>query len=117
MHELSISRAVLETALAHAGGRRIARVDMTVGALRQVVPDSLVFYFGIVAAGTVSEGATLAVTEVPARVRCGPCAEEWRLVEPVFRCRRCGATVEVVAGEELEVDSIEVEEDACIAAR
>jgi Zn finger protein HypA/HybF involved in hydrogenase expression len=55
---------------------------------------------------------------VPARVRCGACGEERELDDlPVFLCASCGGACEVVAGNELEVDSIEIEEDACIAPR
>ena len=43
MHELSIASAIVDTALRHAGERRVTRVDVQVGALRQVVPDSLAF--------------------------------------------------------------------------
>ena len=50
MHELSIASAIVDTALRHANDRRVTRVDVQVGALRQVVPDSLAFYFAIVAA-------------------------------------------------------------------
>jgi len=54
---------------------------------------------------------------VPAVLRCGPCAREWTIDVPAFRCPTCGgAHVEALAGNELEVESIEVEEDtACIA--
>ncbi len=91
---------------------------MTVGALRQVVPHSLEFYFEIVARGTLCEGARLEQTLVPARARCGGCGP-WELEPlPEFRCPRCGeAAAEVVSGNELEVESIEVEEEACIAPR
>jgi hydrogenase nickel incorporation protein HypA/HybF len=116
VHELSISQAVLDTALAHADGRRVTRVDMTVGALRLVVPDSLSFYFEIVSRDTACDGAALHITEVPGVVRCERCEEEWELDLPAFRCARCGGGVEVVSGNELAVESIEVEEDACIAA-
>jgi hydrogenase nickel incorporation protein HypA/HybF len=118
MHELSIASAVLETVEKHAAGRRVGVVTMTIGALRQVVPDSLDFYFGIVSRDTICEGAELRQELVPARVRCGACGEERELDDlPVFLCASCGGACEVVAGNELEVDSIEIEEDACIAPR
>ena len=41
VHELSISSAIVDTALRHAGGRRVTAVNLRVGGLRQVVPDSL----------------------------------------------------------------------------
>ena len=41
-----------------------------------------------------------------------------RSTSPHFRCPACGgADVEVASGNEFEVESIEVEEDACIAQR
>jgi hydrogenase nickel incorporation protein HypA/HybF len=118
MHELSISSAVVATVEKHAAGRPVTAVTMTVGALRQVVPDSLEFYFGIVSKGTVCEGARLEQVLVPALVRCSSCGDERELDDlPLFLCPACGGRCEVVAGNELEVESIEVkeEENACTA--
>lgn len=115
MHELSISEAVVDTVVKHAAGRRVALVSMTTGALRQVVPESLEFYFEIVARDTVCAGARLEQTRVAARLGCA-CGTEWEPEIPAFRCPSCGgADVEVVAGDELEVESIELEETECIA--
>ncbi len=111
MHELSLSRAILDAAVAHAEGRRVVAVDVTVGALCQVVPNSLSFYFEIVSSGTICNGARLRTHVAPAQLRC-TCGHEWELHEPAFRCPRCaGAEVTVLSGEELTVDSIEVEEE------
>ena len=118
MHELSLSSAIVNTVVKHADGRRVTAVDMRIGALRQVVPDTLEFYFGFVAEGTVCEGARLEQELIPARLRCTPCAQEWGIEVPAFRCPTCGgADVAVVAGEEFEVESIQVEEVACTAPR
>jgi hydrogenase nickel incorporation protein HypA/HybF len=118
MHELSIASAVVATVEKHAGGRPVELVTLRVGTLRQVVPGSLEFYFGFVADGTACEGAKLEVEVVPAALRCGSCGAGWELEEPMFRCA-CGSTdVEVVAGEELQVESIEIREEfECIARR
>ncbi len=116
MHELSIASALVATVEKHADGRPVAVVNLRVGTMRQVVPDSLEFYFDFVTKGTVCDGARLDIEVVPARLRCDECGDEWRLDEPLFRCG-CGSTeVEIVAGNELEVESIEIEEDeVCIA--
>jgi hydrogenase nickel incorporation protein HypA/HybF len=117
MHELAISRAILDTAVDRAQGRRVTRVSVTIGALRQVVPDSLEFYFEIVSRGTLCEGASLRPRPLPARLRCA-CGEQWELADVSFRCPRCaGAQVTVLSGDELLVDSIEVEEVPCTAPR
>jgi hydrogenase nickel incorporation protein HypA/HybF len=120
MHELSVASAVLNTAVKHADGRRVKHVCVQAGALRQVVPESLRFYWEIVARDTDCDGATLDLQEIEALLRCRGCAREWSPDLPVFRCPSCGGSdVEIAAGEELSVDYIEVEETeaACTAPR
>jgi hydrogenase nickel incorporation protein HypA/HybF len=120
MHELSIATAVLNTACKHAEGRPVRGVTMRVGRLRQVVPDSLAFYFEIVSRDTVCEGARLDLDEIELELLCGECGSRWSPGLPVFRCPECGsAEVTIEAGQELEVDYIEVEEQEaqCIAPR
>ena len=115
MHELSVSTAVVDTVVRHAAGRQVKSVQLRVGALRQVVPESLDFYWGIVTRETVCEGSVLEQELIEARLRCDDCETEWDVDVPAFRCAVCdGANVTVVGGEELEVESIEVEEP-CIA--
>jgi hydrogenase nickel incorporation protein HypA/HybF len=126
MHELSISQAIVDTALRHAGGRKVTVVDVRIGRLRQVVPDSLAFYFEIVARDTDVEGADLRLEHVASQLRCPACWCEWDPAPPpvaahggplgglpaipAFRCPTCGEPGEVLTGGELEVESIEVSE-------
>jgi hydrogenase nickel incorporation protein HypA/HybF len=120
MHELSIATAVLNTACKHAAERPVSVVSLRVGRLRQVVPDSLRFYFEIVARDTVCEGARLELAEIELQLHCRECATRWSPELPVFRCPDCGsADCTIEAGEELEVDYIEVEEEEaqCIGPR
>jgi hydrogenase nickel incorporation protein HypA/HybF len=115
MHELSLAGAIIDTVERHAAGRRVTAVHLRVGHLRQVVPASLQFYFEHVARGTVCEGARLEQELVPARLGCG-CGHEWELERvAVFRCPVCGDAANVISGEELLVDSIDVteQEHAC----
>ena len=118
MHELSLSSAIVNTVVKHAEGRRVTVVSMRIGQLRQVVPDTLEFYFGFVARGSVCEGARLEQEVVDAALRCRACGHEWGIEIPAFRCPACGGSdVTVASGNEFEVESIEVEEAACIAPR
>lgn len=123
MHELSLANAILASALRHADGRPVRAVQMRIGAMRQVVPGSLDFYFGIVTRGTPAAGAALEVEYRPARLRCEDCGREWEPELPIFRCPGCGgAAVEILAGTEFEIESITVEEreeaeTPCIAPR
>jgi hydrogenase nickel incorporation protein HypA/HybF len=132
MHELSLAGAIQETALRHADGKPVRSVQMRIGRLRQVVPDSLRFYFGVVGKDTLSDGAELELEMIDALLRCGACGSEWDpaprpaedeselLMPPMFRCPRCSAGgAAVVRGEEFEVESIVIEERGpeCIAPR
>jgi hydrogenase nickel incorporation protein HypA/HybF len=118
MHELSLSSAIVNTVVKHAAERRVSVVSLRVGRLRQVVPDTLEFYFEFVARGTVCEGARLEQEVIEARLRCNGCETDWSIEIPAFRCPTCeGSDVEVASGNEFEVESIEVEEAECIAQR
>jgi hydrogenase nickel incorporation protein HypA/HybF len=111
MHELSIASAVLASAERSAAGRRVLAVRLRVGALRQVAHGSLAFYWPIVTRGGACHDARLELEPVPARARCRACSREWELAEPLLRCPDCGQAADVVAGEELEIESIDVVEE------
>jgi hydrogenase nickel incorporation protein HypA/HybF len=112
MHELSIAEAVLQIVLSHAGERRVARVELQVGHLRQVVPDALAFAFELVATGTVAEGADLTIEHVPAEGRCRDCGTEARLPGFPLLCPGCASPdLELLRGEELLVDALELDDE------
>jgi hydrogenase nickel incorporation protein HypA/HybF len=112
MHELSIAEAIVDVATRHAAGRRVVKVEVKVGHLRQVVPDSLRFAFELVARGTALDGAELAIEHVPAAGRCRDCGAESVMEHFPLCCARCaGLDVEVRAGEELLVNALELDEE------
>ena len=109
MHELALAEAIVDVAVRHAAGRRVARVEISVGALRQVVPDALEFAFGLVAQGTEVDGAELAMTQVAATGRCRACGTVSVMEGFPLRCARCGGLeMDVLAGEELQVEALEL---------
>ena len=112
MHELAIAESVVQIAGRHANGRRVTKVQLKVGHLRQVVPSALSFSFELVAQDTPVEGAQLEMEEVPAVGRCRDCGTESRLESFPLQCRRCeGFDLKVLRGEELFVEFLELEED------
>jgi hydrogenase nickel incorporation protein HypA/HybF len=111
VHELAIAESIVRIAGDHAAGRPVTRVEVLVGHLRQVVPSALAFSFDLVAEGTAVAGAELAIVEVEAAGRCRACGAESRLADFPLACRACGSLdVEVTAGEELYVGSLELED-------
>ena len=113
MHELAIAEAVVRIAADHADGRKVTKVYLKVGHLRQVVPSALSFGFELVAQGTAVEGAELALEAVPATGQCRNCGEENLLQNFPLQCGACeGFDLQILSGEELYVESLEMEEEA-----
>lgn len=110
MHELAIAEALVSIAARHAAGRPVMKLEVKVGHLRQVVPSALEFAFELVAPGTPVEGAELELCEVAAEGRCRACGAETVMDGFPLACGRCaGLDVEVLAGEELSVEALELE--------
>lgn len=111
MHELALAESVVRIVSQHADGRQVVRVNLKIGHLRQVVPSALAFSFELVAQGTPVEGAQLGIEEIPATGRCRACGAKSRLDTFPLQCRECaGFDLELTAGEELYVESLELEE-------
>lgn len=113
MHELSITKHILDIVSQHAqraDAERVTAVNLVVGELTGFVDDSIQFYFDMLSPDTLAEGARLSIRRVPARVRCLNCGEEFRPEGYSWLCPRCEAVGgEIVTGRELLVESIEIE--------
>jgi hydrogenase nickel incorporation protein HypA/HybF len=113
MHELSVTQSLLDIALRHADGKRITDLHLVIGQLSSIVDDSIQFYWDMIAKDTQAEGARLHFKRVPAEMQCRDCGERFTLGKDDFACPKCGGiNVQVVAGEEFLLESIEVETEA-----
>jgi len=122
MHELAIAEAILDAVERHAEGRPVTVVRVQVGRLRQVVPESLAFYADL--AADLRPGCEEAAFEwetVDSALKCRSCGSEWDPAPPPahenaelvvrFSCPRCDSgDYEVVSGDDVVVESIDVEE-------
>ncbi|MDA8185719.1 MAG: hydrogenase maturation nickel metallochaperone HypA [Acidimicrobiales bacterium] len=109
MHELSISRSIAATVRESAAGRPVERVNVELGQLRQIVPETLRHCWTLVVEGTDLEGSTLEITEVPAALECRSCGARFTLRAAAFRCERCGSReVTIASGEEFMITSYDV---------
>jgi hydrogenase nickel incorporation protein HypA/HybF len=109
VHELSIAQAIVDVAARNAGDSQVTCVYVRVGRLRQVVPSALEFSFELCAHGTAVEGAALEIQHVPIEVTCRSCGAHSQPGDFPLVCEVCGALdVNVVRGEELQVESLEL---------
>jgi hydrogenase nickel incorporation protein HypA/HybF len=112
MHELGITRNVVAIVGEAAQGRRVRCVTLEIGKLSGVMGEAVRFCFDIVAQGTPLEGARLEIREIDGRGRCAACGSEFAMPELYTACG-CGARrTQLLAGEELNIKTMELEEVA-----
>jgi hydrogenase nickel incorporation protein HypA/HybF len=113
MHELSITQDMLNLVLEQAekaGAKEVGKINLVIGEMTGVVEDCVQFYFNFLSQGTIAESAALSFTMVPTTARCRVCDKPFELKEFDWTCPYCqGNSMEIVAGKELFVESIEVE--------
>ena len=110
MHELSLCQAIAGVVKPYANGRHVDVVRIQIGALRQVVPESLSFCWTLVRDYEDMPDAELECEFVAAEVKCRSCGQRsaitsrWSLL-----CPHCeSADLEVLRGNEFQVTSLDV---------
>ena|SRR5689334_958634 len=115
MHELAITQSVVDLVVQRTTGRRVVSVNVQVGRLSGVVPDSMAFCFDLATVGTALAGARLDIEEAPGRVACRACGREQELPDTLLLCACGSADVEVLSGADLRVVSVELEREPSCA--
>ncbi len=119
MHEMGITQGILAAsfeAAEDAGCSRITEIRVLVGEMTEVVDFALQFAFEALTPGTMAEGATLVITDVPAKSRCRECGLEYDHDRFQMVCPECGSlNVELLQGRELLIDAIECDDGTAAA--
>lgn len=112
MHELSLCRSIAGIVDRAAAGRQVAQITLDVGELRQVVPQTLQYCWGLVTQTTPLDGSELVVNRIQGVVECERCGVHTRMVGAItLVCSGCGGTVvRVIEGEEFLVRSLDLRE-------
>jgi hydrogenase nickel incorporation protein HypA/HybF len=115
MHELSIVEALIDQVkqeLDRVGQQgRVLRLELSIGRLSGVNPDSIRFAFTLLAPGTILENAQVAIDEPKAVCRCLVCNAQTEIDDLVFQCPKCAADdVAIEGGREMTLQSIEIED-------
>ena len=113
MHELAITQSMLDLVLKQAEeakAKEVESINLVIGEMTGVVEECVQFYFSLLSKGTIAEGADLSFKTVPVMARCRGCDKSFQLKEFDWTCPYCGNIgMEIIAGQELFVESIEVE--------
>lgn len=113
MHEMSIIAGVIDAVMPsaeQAGATRVLGITLRIGDMTEVVDEALEFAFEALTEGTICEGAQLVVNKVHPRSLCFECGSEFDHDRFHRSCPNCGSyETRVVAGKELEIESIEVD--------
>ncbi|MFP4028806.1 MAG: hydrogenase maturation nickel metallochaperone HypA [Candidatus Brocadiia bacterium] len=111
MHELSLSKGMLESALKAARQNKgeLCTLNIKVGALSSASPEALQFCMEMVLENHGLEGVEVNIEETPARARC-ECGHGDTVDDLFEGCPRCGSFHrEILEGQEVTLESIEVE--------
>ena len=116
MHELPVTRSILEIVLRHAAAsevERVSTIDLSIGALSDLEPEWIQSYFDHISQGTPAEGARLRVRRSPLTFRCASCSAAFDAArESLDRvaCPDCGSgDASVVSGAGYTVEAMEAE--------
>ena len=119
MHEFSICQSLIESILSeldkveHDEIKRLLKVRIAVGELRQIVPAYLKEAYSILAKDTAADGAEMEIRSLPVRGKCKTCGWEGNMPDFNFCCKKCGSeNAEIVGGRELYIENLEVETES-----
>jgi len=113
VHELAVTQRVLDIALEkakEAQANRVAAINLVIGEMSSIADDCMQFYFDFLSQDSPASGATLSFKRIPTQLGCRRCGHSFALNSPPWKCPQCEQwDVEIQAGQELYIDSIEVE--------
>lgn len=113
MHELGIMTSVMDSVLAsakEAGATSVLTITLSVGEMTECIEDALQFAFEVVKEDTICENAELVVNIIKPKSVCHECGAVFEHDRYHMTCPECGSfACELIAGRELQIDSIEVD--------
>ena len=112
MHEISLLTSVvnkISKLCEQNNWKRVLRVTLKVGHLRNVDPEVFAFAFSASTVGTTMEDAEISIIEMPIILKCRVCNKNEDTEDSRFVCPNCGSTkVDIISGTEFIIESIEI---------
>ena len=115
MHELSITEAILSSALDEAkknNATRIISISLDMGELSSVVPECVQEYFDMLSEGTIAHDALLNFNLIRSLLKCRCCDNEFHMEHMRLRCPKCNSqNVDIIKGKEFNIRQLEIEQE------
>ena len=112
MHEMSICQSLvglIEEQAERTAFSRVTHIRLEIGRFAGVEPRALLFGFDVTARGTVADGATLEIVDLPGRAWCFDCSASVEITQRGADCPQCsGGRLRVTGGDELRIKDMEV---------
>jgi hydrogenase nickel incorporation protein HypA/HybF len=113
MHELAITRSLVDIALSEANkanAKKVTSVSIVLGEMSGAVDESVEFYFELMSKYTIAEGAKIKFRKVPNQAKCRKCGNIFKPEDIFWECDKCHSMeMEMISGKELYIESIEVD--------
>ncbi len=116
MHELPIIKSIYKSVITKAegaGAKKVKRVVIEVGILRDFIPELVQKYWDFISPGSIAEGSVIELRELDASAACGRCGKEYAITKENIgnpQCPVCGyRRGRLISGSELRLVGIEIE--------
>jgi len=117
MHELSLTKNILDTALKYAGetnSQKVVTIVLRLGALRDIKKEWIQHYFNYISRGTIAGDAEILVIPDPIVCRCRDCGRDFEIDSDTMTgeailCPSClTPNYTLVSGTAFRIEGIEV---------
>lgn len=114
MHEVYIAENLLETAILkckNSGFSQIRNIKVRIGKASVVSTEALLFAFDVLKAGSIADGASLTIVEIPTTGCCRTCNSEFSVDRDfIFMCPYCESELVIIkSGNGVDLEEIDVE--------
>ena len=125
MHEYSVADQLVKTLKENVSEEELTKteiVHLRLGDLRTLSKEALIKAYQILVKDTPLQNSEIEIEGIPIEVKCPECGFEgpveydddpaFHLSVPIISCPKCGGSVEVVSGRELEVRTLTLSEES-----
>lgn len=110
MHEMGIAIDLIEQVLKIGKDNNlklISEIEIEAGILRLIEPEAMQIAWKSVSEGTIAEGSTIKLSEIPLSAKCRKCKNTFTPHMDDFRCPKCSrADVDLTSGNDLVLKSV-----------